>query len=686
MFPLITILLQASLSNDIKMIEELTTYISELQKQFPLHEFVEGPTKGLHIMLDVQDEEVQLLEHGIYKPQKGKEDHYSNFLRQECLPREMHIDFIDTWKAIRGKRGCRIRSAVPFALKFYKKEFDDEWKKWIPKKAKGELKERVEEIKNQKIALKKVDLGQEDKKKKTASIFENKLKLIFPYIQVYIEKYFEKVNEVSKLDFSQDNLKSAKIFQEYCINDLPSILASLAGEIVQLSKKDFIIVLLKNATVEQYESAIKNYRKEYVFNTTAVNKTIIDNQEFGLTNFHNTAGDKKPYLKHLTAPFLVNNRIPIEKALLLDTFDRYDQKNAFKTNPLPVFIDYPELNRTVVKAVQDEGNKISFREIIRRLFEQKRDDLGNYCLFYFWGGELKDLDFVSSFSFSLNIRLRHVIPQVRPDKDIKLKNIFEFENRVLQPIFNNLLIQKRKNGTIGYRYFDEIDNNPKYNTATTWNLVMKYRKAFYDFIYKSRRQAVTAAMFHDIIQKGVLDDIRHDKIKIKNGKEFHTKTNDIYKKLNIWFSLWNFFGKENKTNDLIMANKIEKHQERLRLIRNAKSDEHIHSDDEFAFTTGQVIYYLLDQSKAGNKTHALLEPFLQKTDVNELKKTILNTFNAYKHEISFGKGRFEKLCSEIMDYELSDNLKELMPYMLAGYFSKSLIYEKSNNQKTQDDE
>jgi CRISPR-associated protein Csh1 len=662
------------------MIDELTTYISGIQDQFPLYEFVEGPAEGLHIMVQVQDGKVQLFDQEVYKSKKRKDDGCSNFLKEICMPREMYIDFINHHKAIRGVTGSRIRSAVPFALKFYKLEFDEGWEKWIPKEPNDRIKNKLEEIKNGEKSAKR--LKGKDKKQKEELIFREKLSLIFPAIKEYIRKYFEGVNEVCKLEYDQVELNSVKIFQAYCINNLSTTLASLADKIVQLSKKDYITILLLNATEDDYKKAFKNYRKDYVFNTTAVDKTIVDEQEYGLSNFNNTAGDKKPYLKHLTAPFFVNNRIPIKEALLLDTFERYRQEGVLKIRPLPVFIDRVELNNEVVNVVKTEGNQVGFHKIIRTLFENKASDLGNYYLFYFWGGELKDLDFVSSFSYSLDIRFLHVIPEADRDKDFHVKNIFEFENKILQPIFNNLLIQKRKNGTIGYRYFDEIDNNPKYNTAATWNLVMKYRKAFYGFIYKSRRQAVTTAMFHNIMQKSILDDIRHDEIK----DEHHTKTNDIRKKLNIWFSLWNFFEKENKTNNKAMANKIEQHQKIIRNIISNESDNHLKTDDEFAFASGQVIYYLLDQSKAGNKTHALLEPFLQKTDVQEFKKAIANTFDAYKHEISFGKGRFEKLCSEIMDYQLDNNLKELLPYMLAGYFSSTLIYEKSQTQKSKNDE
>lgn len=651
------------------MIEELTKYISEIREQFPLQEFVEGPAKGLHILLEVQDGDVKLAGKEVFQPKKGKESIYSEFLHQDCLPKEMHIDYIESHKALIGKEGKKIHSASPFALKIRKKSFDEEWKNWFPKKqapqeiAKiiGEKEKQVNNSSNQ------------EKNSLYSELIKLKIDNTTPQISDLLDRYFEKANEICSPNYEQEEEpKITQKFQKYCVQKLPELLKDLAEDIIHLNKNDDIIVLMKNVPAELYEQANSNYIKEYVFNVDYYNEEVAD-ITYGLSGYLNTASDKKPYLRHLTAPFDINLRIPQEKALLLDTFKKYVKKGAFKTNPLPIFIDQVELNNIFVNVVKAEGNQVSFHKVMRTLFEHKKADLGNYYLCYFWGGGLQDMDFVSAFSFSLDVRLKKIIPKVQPENDIPIKNIFQFEHQVLQPVFNNLLIQNRKNGTVGYRYFEEIDNNSKYNTPTTWNLTIRYRKAFYDFIYKSRRQAVTNVMFHGLMRQIILDDIRKDKIK----NDQHTKTNDIQKKLNIWFSLWNFFGKENKTNDLTMANKIVQLQERLRDICNSEKNEHLKTDDEFAYSVGQTIYFLLSKSKAGNKTHALLESFLQKTNQNELKKSIANTFNAYKHEISFGKGRFEKLCGEIMGYELNGSLKELMPFILAGYFSNSIIYEKS---------
>lgn len=652
------------------MIEELTTYISQIQNQFPLQAFVEGPAKGLHILLEVRDNQLTVAEKEIYQPKKGEEGNYSDFLRQECLPKEIHIDYIDSNKALIGKEGKKIHSASPFALKIRKKSFDEEWKSWYPKKKPPKnIKELIEE-KEEKLK----NTSGEQKKSLHRELIQLKISKTSNEITGLLIRYFEKANEICSPHYKNDeDAKTVNLFQQYCIHELPNLLTGLSSDIALLNKNDDIIFLLKNIPTELYYEANTRYLKEYVFNVDYFNISVRD-EIYGLSGYLNTSSDKKPYLRHLTAPFDVNIRIPKHKALLLNTFEAYRKAGAFITNPLPIFIDQSELNNEVVNAVKNELDEVSFHKVIRTLFKNKKTDLGNYYLLYFWAGTIKDLDFVSSFSFSLaNMQLRTLIPKTEPEKDIPIKNIFQFEHQILQPIFNNLLIQIRKSGSIGYRYFDEIDNNPKYNTATTWNLTMKYRKAFYDFIYKSRRQTVTKAMFHDIMWQSILDDIRHDEY----NENRHTKQVSINKKLNIWFSLWNFFGLDNKSNDRTMANKIEQLQEKIISLCNSDKG-HIQTDDEFAFATGQVIYYLLNQSKAANKTHSLLEPFLQKTDQGELKKAIANTFNAYKHEIYFSKGKFERICGEIMGYELEGSLKELLPIILVGYFSNSIIYENKN--------
>ncbi|WP_375560917.1 hypothetical protein ACE193_25020 [Bernardetia sp. OM2101] len=131
-----------------------------------------------------------------------------------------------------------------------------------------------------------------------------------------------------------------------------------------------------------------------------------------------------------------------------------------------------------------------------------------------------------------------------------------------------------------------------------------------------------------------------------------------------------------------MVNRTQELLEYLPQLAKSESNEHLQDDDTFAFAVGQIVHYLLNQSEVGNRTHALLEPFLQKSDVGQLKVAILNTFNIYKHAIKFYKKKYEfdKLMSEVMGYEPTEsNMKNLLPLVLAGYFSKSIFSKDKDN-------
>lgn len=131
-----------------------------------------------------------------------------------------------------------------------------------------------------------------------------------------------------------------------------------------------------------------------------------------------------------------------------------------------------------------------------------------------------------------------------------------------------------------------------------------------------------------------------------------------------------------------MASRIPEFLEKMKKVaNNSDSEEHFETTEEFAFGAGQIIYFLLNQSKASERTHALLEPFIQKVNIKQLQNSIVQTINAYKHEISFGKSRFERLATEVLGFESDDNIKDYQRLLLAGYFSEPVIYEKNYEKK-----
>lgn len=483
---------------------------------------------------------------------------------------------------------------------------------------------------------------------------------------------------------SENHKKWTELFRKYAIENLIKLSKEVMSKVIEeqtekekrfkLSDKYYIHHYLENMSITDYETVHNKYLAPKVFNKEEFNIRLTDGI-YGVSDYLTGYNSKKIFLQHQTATFNISNRFRSDEAMLLYQFSKL-QDNKLLPNPLPVFIEKEELNDEVVKIFNREGEKkISYSEIIEEVFSRKQD-LGNYYLFNFFGKTVRDFDFVSSFNFKIEpaIYIQDLF-MIQNKSEKEINNIFAFEKIIVQKIFDNQLVQKTKDDTWRLRYFDDIQYKPQYIRAVMFQLALKYRKAFYDFIYKSKKQAVTRNMFNDIMQSGILDDLSQDVY--KNGQ--HSMNYKIKYKMNIWFSLYEFFGNNETKNGVSnMASKIKELQECMhRIVTN--EGNHIETDEEFAYAAGQVIYYLLSCSEAGNKTHALLEPFLQKTDPSQFKMAISRTFNQYKHAISFYKGKFEKLMAEVLSYELKAKFKELIPFILAGYFAENIMYKKINN-------
>jgi CRISPR-associated protein Csh1 len=385
---------------------------------------------------------------------------------------------------------------------------------------------------------------------------------------------------------------------------------------------------------------------------------------------------KKIFLQHQSASFRYNYRIDGKSAQTIWKFYQLI-KNKQLPNPLPIFVDRNEanLNIDVVKLFNKDGI-VNYTSIIRSLLEKRKENLQNFYLLFIQKGQIIDWDFVPTFEYRVkNKNGENVIIKDLFDKESKTyfensSDVFDFQRNIVNYIFNGQLVQETKTGSLWLRYFDDFEIKPEYGlTDTIDNLLQTYRYSWYCYIYKSMRQIITMTMVNEMCFNSVMDDIHHD--------EEMKKTSQIRKKISIWFGFQPIF--DNQFNINNMANKTKELQETLRQISKDKS-LHIVTDDEFAFAAGQIIWNLLVQSESANRTHALLEPFLQKTESVLLKQSIANTFNMYKHKFVLypNKYEFDKLFSEVMGYIPENvNMKEHLPMILAGYFSESIFKKES---------
>jgi CRISPR-associated protein Csh1 len=462
-----------------------------------------------------------------------------------------------------------------------------------------------------------------------------------------------------------------------------------------LKKTDVIHFFLKEPNLKDYQEIQSRFLSEKLFNKDKFNIKSDNGEIFGISDNLSGFNDSKEFLKHQTAPLDLNFRVNGLDAMKLYKFFRLQQKNKILPNPMPLFVDEKELTEKAVKFYKND-KKAGHKEIIEHLLKNREKDLHDYYLIYFKyipkdkKERIVDLDFVPAFKHKFDKEMRiTTIFNTSKSKIFhdKIETVFDFEKMLNDKLF----LQYPKNSTLGYgilreNYFsDKIKPYKGYTISeVTINLLYKYRRAIYDFVYKSKHQIIIFIMFNEIMRELVLDDLRHDKFEEKF--KTHSKEKEIKEKLNIWFSLYNYFEHPKKTEN--MVNKTEMLFERLRTIAKPKNtNERINTNDEFAFAAGQLIRTILNKSESGERTHALLEPFLQKTQDDKFKLAIARAFENYKHAFKFYRGddtryEFDKIMSEVMGFETKENMKNLLPIILAGYFSETIFkkYESNNNE------
>jgi len=650
------------------MIQEIINFVKDLEADYPeVFDLNKKPSPGLHFWVELDEE-------GNWKNNQPKEGvDYVVYDGKEDLT-EIHIlasKYEDLGRRLGNNmnkvldKKKQIFSCSPFVVSF---------------KLKSYTNDKLEGVAEQKI-INLLDFYFNNSQgvcidNENEEIIEksNSFKQILPEILNFI-KTLKKKNEDSK----EEELK---------------VLESL--------KEDFYLnFYLRNVSLTEYELAQENYLQQKLFNVNDFNSDKeITSETWGVSDFINGTGakfTKKTFLQHKTGSFHkgIAGRIQAKDSLYLNKFDLL-QNNRVLPNPLPLFIDKNEFknNKEIVSVFNNEGERnFTYPQLLNAIYNKNENRiLGNYYLLNMSRGVVNDFDFVSNFQYKIGgFDIKNILQFSRKNelvKTIPIHSIFGFENTIVAKIFNNSLV-KVKDDKISYNYFNDIDPNYVSGGELMANTIMRFRKAFYDYIYKSQRQAVTSTMFDEIMLISILCDLRNDEVKqiekvderTGEKKKFHTKEKDIKEKLNIWFSLYNRFSNQSKNRE-DMANTFKTLLERAEKVAN--NDKELLDENnvgEFLFAAGQVIYFLLSKSKTSNPTHALLEPFLQKSNAVQLQNAIANSINMYKHEISFYKDRFERLAGQVLAFDTSENLKNYQRYLLAGYFAPAVIYKKSDQEE-----
>lgn len=637
------------------MIREIINFTNDLLADYPEIEQVKQKLDpGLHVFVDIDSDgnwtNKEMVKGKDYDYYDGKNSDIAMW--NECVRYQEASAYITMNKVKRFDKKQKIHSCSPFSIA-YKFNFKDDEKK--------ELGIQV---------FAKKEKPSDDEINSNKRLIRQKR---FELVKTIVPDYLKNAKNIYGLSGTANEEIVDKFFKM-----LPAIVDCLDNtndDYKKISENDYLHIYLRSVDIIEQEKLHESYVLDNL-----LNGDVTDNR--GVVGFFTGYNSKKPFLYHVTGTMNdgINQIFAKEDALALHKFERMWKRKCFP-NPLPIVIDKRELNKKIIKLFNETEEALTYRELIKKLFDDSsKQDLPCYYLLNYIntmsGMQINDLDFVPSFRYSIDQKVENVMDsgytkngvfEKEPDKS--LKTIFDFEREIVKTIFNNSLV-KIKDESYSTNYFGEIKPEYVIGGYAMWQLIMKYRYAFYDYIYKSRKNAITSIMFDDMMLESVYTNIRNEEIKGSFSSNNHIKD-----KLNIWLTLYGFFENNNKTNNMTL--KVKDLKGKIRSIANGEAE--IESPEEFAFAAGQLVSYLIDRSAASDKDYSLLEPYLQKGRSGQLQDAIAHTISIYKHDIKVYKGKFENLASNVLADGQNVEMKPLLKFFLAGCFSDCVIYEKKDN-------
>ena len=631
------------------MIREIINFTKDIIEDCPdIMQRNLKPNGGLYIFVDIDEAGNWVNENGVYGQDYlylKTNDSESSIPISEITALEEEVKRVGTSMNKVLDKSSQIFSCSPYAVVFKKKSLTNE---------------KIPGIKGEKICK------------------------LLPF-------YFEKARELCPLEVQQRIVS----FESICgiiLKGLENFIREQADEkkivlIDQLKDDEYISIYLRSVSLNDYKKAHDCYLKDKLYNKGEFNKTV-NGILYGVSGFLNGLNDKKLFLVHRTACMDEGlcGRISFEEALLLDKFQSLILRKVLP-NPLPIAVNQLE-NKLFLKLFHENETPLSYRELIKSLFEQHEiKELSDFYLLNYSKAKdivINDIDFVPMFRYYFDKPL--LIENVmlagykrdeifEEERDIILKDIFSFEYVVVREIFNNCLVMIKKDGSYKSLYFGEVDLSKRSDNGKflIYQLIMKYRYAFYEYIYKSKQNVINVLMFDEMMFTSILASIKNEEVKSR-----FSFNNVIKRKLNIWFSLYNLFNNNDKKKE-VMASNVTDLMSKMRIV--AKGEAVLETPEEFAFAAGQLVSYLMDQSVASEKNYSMLEPYLQKTKSKHLQDAIAHVFSQYKHAVSIYGKAFKALASNVLTYDEDVDMKPLLKYFLAGCFSNCVIYEKEKEEE-----
>ncbi len=348
---------------------------------------------------------------------------------------------------------------------------------------------------------------------------------------------------------------------------------------------------------------------------------------------------KKPYLELKTTKFKVPYRISLEEAFVSKKFFEWinnlvdEQGKIISDIYLP--IDFKFTN-TEVSESNIENNTC--------LYLHKTTNNGKPVI--------EDFAIINHIEKMKPIKMSNYL-NLEKLEEKNIGNKKELEAKIDEYYYNNKLTKNYYNNDIKPK--TGIFSDKQINILlTTKQAMLNYFKKGIEVGFKTCIDKMTKEM---ILEKFI-------------DKEY-INIQEIANAQNFRLNLLNYYEIGEKAN---MGNRIKDLYYTLKEKTEKDGIITCENDEEFYFAAGQLIYYLVSQSEAKNKTQGLVTPFLELSTSTKLKQAIITMYKKYGYKIDLGAHKINNLIGMVTGYETQAKASDYQDLIISGICSKNIIY------------
>lgn len=457
------------------------------------------------------------------------------------------------------------------------------------------------------------------------------------YFGIFLEQTKDKKTEkiIETINLQEINLEEL----EYCKKRIKEAMPKIIQEIEdnELADKNYVKIFIEQ-NIEAYKREGKRYYYPRIFNKNDYNIEI-NGEIWGLSNNNMGLNSKKPYLELKTTKFKVPYRISLEETFISKKFFEW-----------------------INNLVDEEGKTISniyipidFKFTNTKVAESNIED--NTCL-YIHKTTNNGKPIIEDFA---------IINRIEKMKPIKITNYLNLDKIEEQNIENRLILEAKIDE---YYYNNKLKRNYYNNDIKAKTGVFSDKQVD---ILMTTKQAML-----DYFKKGIeigfrtcLDNMTKQMILEKFMDKEYINVKDIAYAENFRLNLLRYYqigGKEE------MGDRIKNLYETIKEKIEKNELAVCQTDEEFYFAAGQVIYYLVNQSEAQNKTQGLVTPFLELSTSIKLKQAIITMFKKYGYKIRLADNRTKNLIAMVTGYETNSKATDYQDLIISGICSKNMIF------------